>query len=78
MIFSVKFLQVCGKYIDRNRSGGAAFVISAGMRIFASEYYLECEIHIKFREYLLLNDILKQIFASLRKSEANIRCNMDF
>jgi hypothetical protein len=48
------------------------------MRIFASEYYLECEIHIKFCEYSLLNDILKKIFASIRKSEANIRCNMYF
>jgi hypothetical protein len=37
------------------------------LRIFSSEYSLECEIHLKICEYLLQNEYLKQIFASVRK-----------
>jgi hypothetical protein len=57
--------------------------IFACMRIFASEHLLECEIRIKLCEFRC-RIFLKQIFAIIRKShanirfEANIRCNKYF
>jgi hypothetical protein len=54
------------------------------MRIFPSEYSLECENRLKFCEYLLLNEYLEanirqyeKILENIR-SELNICCNMYF